>query len=186
MCIALLQNGGDPSIRNSEGKTAYDVADPGSTQAVFTGEYMKHQLLEAARSGNEERLMQYLTPLNCNIAASDGRKSTCLHLAAGYNRLKIVQILISMGADAHSRDKGGLTPLHNSSSYGHFEVCELLISHGANVNAVDLWQFSAVSDSKIYFLNDAFSSFNVSLFSVTRSCSKISRRRVFTSPLSRS
>jgi hypothetical protein len=29
------------------------------------------------------RLMQYLTPLNCNIAASDGRKSTCLHLAAG-------------------------------------------------------------------------------------------------------
>ncbi|XP_035701715.1 poly [ADP-ribose] polymerase tankyrase isoform X2 [Folsomia candida] len=147
VCIALLQNGGDPSIRNSEGKTAYDVADPGSTQAVFTGEYMKHQLLEAARSGNEERLMQYLTPLNCNIAASDGRKSTCLHLAAGYNRLKIVQILISMGADAHSRDKGGLTPLHNSSSYGHFEVCELLISHGANVNAVDLWQFSALHEA---------------------------------------
>lgn len=52
--IALLQNGADASIRNSEGKTAYDVAD-GSTQAVFTGEYMKHQLLEAARSGNEER-----------------------------------------------------------------------------------------------------------------------------------
>lgn len=52
---ALLQNGADPSIRNSEGKTPYDLADPGSTQAVFTGEHMKHQVLEAARSGNEER-----------------------------------------------------------------------------------------------------------------------------------
>lgn len=67
---------------------------------------MKHQLLESARSGNEDRLMQYLTPLNCNIAASDGRKSTCLHLAAGYNRLKIVQILLQHGADVHARDKG--------------------------------------------------------------------------------
>ncbi|CAG7836108.1 unnamed protein product [Allacma fusca] len=55
VCIALLQNGADPTIRNSDGKTAFDLADPSSTAAVFTGEYMKHQLLEAARSGNEER-----------------------------------------------------------------------------------------------------------------------------------
>jgi len=51
----LLQNGADPQIRNSENKTAVDLADPGSTQAVFTGEYMKHHLLDAARSGNDEK-----------------------------------------------------------------------------------------------------------------------------------
>ncbi|KAF4801193.1 hypothetical protein TURU_036603 [Turdus rufiventris] len=37
-------------------------------------EYKKDELLEAARSGNEEKLMALLTPLNVNCHASDGRK----------------------------------------------------------------------------------------------------------------
>lgn len=41
---------------------------------MFTGEYKKDELLEAARSGNEEKLMSLLTPLNVNCHASDGRK----------------------------------------------------------------------------------------------------------------
>ena len=75
-----------------------------------------------------------------NCHASDGRKSTPLHLAAGYNRTRIFQLLLSHGADVHAKDKGGLVPLHNACSYGHFEVAELLLKHGANVNAMDLWQ----------------------------------------------
>jgi len=57
------------------------------TQVVLSGEFKKDELLEAARSGNEEQLMELLTPLNVNCHASDGRKSTPLHLAAGYNRV---------------------------------------------------------------------------------------------------
>ena len=38
------------------------------------GEYKKDELLEAARSGNEEQMMALLTPLNVNCHASDGRK----------------------------------------------------------------------------------------------------------------
>ena len=38
------------------------------------GEYKKDELLEAARSGNEEKMMSLLTPLNVNCHASDGRK----------------------------------------------------------------------------------------------------------------
>ena len=71
-----------------EGKTATDVADI-ATKPVLTGEYKKEELLEASRSGNEEKLMSLLTPLNVNCHASDGRKSTPLHLAAGYNRTRI-------------------------------------------------------------------------------------------------
>ena len=56
-------------------------------QVVLSGEYRKDELLEAARSGNEDQLMDLLTPLNVNCHASDGRKSTPLHLAAGYNRV---------------------------------------------------------------------------------------------------
>lgn len=70
------------------------------------GEYKKEELLEAARAGNEERLLALLTPLNVNCHASDGRKSTPLHLAAGYNRTEIVTILLQHGADVHAKDKG--------------------------------------------------------------------------------
>lgn len=143
---ALLQHGANPNIRNSEQKTPIDLADE-STRPVLTGEYRKDELLEAARSGAEDRLLALLTPLNVNCHASDGRRSTPLHLAAGYNRIRIVQILLQHGADVHAKDKGGLVPLHNACSYGHFEVTELLIKHGANVNANDLWAFTPLHEA---------------------------------------
>lgn len=101
----LLQHGADANIRNAEGKTALELADA-ATKPVLTGEYRKDELLEAARSGNEERLLQLLNPLNVNCHASDGRRSTPLHLAAGYNRSRVVQILLQNGADVHAKDKG--------------------------------------------------------------------------------
>ncbi|KAL2091699.1 hypothetical protein ACEWY4_011515 [Coilia grayii] len=153
VCIVLLQHGADPNIRNTDGKSALDLADP-SAKAVLTGEYKKDELLEAARSGNEEKLMALLTPLNVNCHASDGRKSTSqkmlstpLHLAAGYNRVRIVQLLLQYGADVHAKDKGGLVPLHNACSYGHYEVTDLLLKHGACVNAMDLWQFTPLHEA---------------------------------------
>ncbi|XP_043916872.1 poly [ADP-ribose] polymerase tankyrase-1 [Protopterus annectens] len=146
VCIVLLQHRADPNIRNTDGKSALDLADP-SAKAVLTGEYKKDELLEAARSGNEEKLMALLTPLNVNCHASDGRKSTPLHLAAGYNRVRIVQLLLQHDADVHAKDKGGLVPLHNACSYGHFEVTELLLKHGALVNAMDLWQFTPLHEA---------------------------------------
>lgn len=146
VCLALLQHGADINLRNSENKTPMDLADA-VLKPVLTGDYRKDELLEAARLGDEERLMTLLTPLNVNCHASDGRRSTPLHLAAGYNRIRIVQILLQNGADVHAKDKGGLVPLHNSSSYGHFEVTELLIKHGANVNSTDLWQFTPLHEA---------------------------------------
>ncbi|XP_075222552.1 tankyrase isoform X2 [Lycorma delicatula] len=146
VCIALLQHGADPSIRNTEGKTALEVAEPGP-RAVLVGEHRKEELLEAARAGAEDRLLALLTPLNVNCHASDGRRSTPLHLAAGYNRNRVVQLLLQHGADVHAKDKGGLVPLHNACSYGHFEVTEMLMKAGANVNAMDLWQFTPLHEA---------------------------------------
>lgn len=143
---ALLQHGANPNIRNSEQKTPLDLADE-NTRPVLTGEYRKDELLEAARSGAEDRLLSLLTPLNVNCHASDGRRSTPLHLAAGYNRINIVKILLQNDADVHAKDKGGLVPLHNACSYGHFEVTELLIKHGANVNQKDLWAFTPIHEA---------------------------------------
>lgn len=103
--LALLQHGADVTIRNTEGKTALELADA-SARSVLTGEYRKDELLEAARSGAEDRLLLLLNPLNVNCHASDGRRSTPLHLAAGYNRHRVVQLLLQHGADVHAKDKG--------------------------------------------------------------------------------
>ena len=101
----MLQNGAEPSIRNTDGKTALDVCDA-SILGVLLGEHRREELLEAARAGHEEKLQHLLTPLNVNIHAQDGRRSTPLHLAAGYNRTRIVQLLLNHGADVHAKDKG--------------------------------------------------------------------------------
>ncbi|XP_054166448.1 poly [ADP-ribose] polymerase tankyrase-2-like [Oppia nitens] len=146
VCIVLLQNNADPNLLNSEGKCALDLADP-LTKSIFLGEYKKDELLEAARNGNEEKLLSLLVPMNVNCQASDGRKSSLLHLASGYNRINVVKLLISRGADCHAQDKGGLVPLHNSSSYGHFDVCEILIKAGASVSATDHWQFTPLHEA---------------------------------------
>uniref|UniRef100_A0A2K5F5V8 Poly [ADP-ribose] polymerase n=1 Tax=Aotus nancymaae TaxID=37293 RepID=A0A2K5F5V8_AOTNA len=140
VCIVLLQHGAEPTIRNTDGRTALDLADP-SAKAVLTGNtYLKEELIQ-------KKMMALLTPLNVNCHASDGRKSTPLHLAAGYNRVKIVQLLLQHGADVHAKDKGDLVPLHNACSYGHYEVTELLVKHGACVNAMDLWQFTPLHEA---------------------------------------
>ncbi|CAH8475125.1 unnamed protein product [Heterobilharzia americana] len=149
VCILLLQAKANPQARNLDGKTPVDLAE-GSARLALLGEYRKDELLEAARSGNEEKLISLLTPQNVNCHAGDGRKSTPLHLAAGYNRTKIVKILLKHGADVIAKDKGGLIPLHNACSYGHLDVCELLIGAGcgsAQVHAADLWQYTPLHEA---------------------------------------
>lgn len=72
-------------MRNLDGKTPLDFAE-GPTAQVLVGDFRKTELLEAARTGKEEKLVSLLTPQSVNCHADDGRKSTPLHLAAGYNR----------------------------------------------------------------------------------------------------
>ncbi|KAI5640801.1 ankyrin repeats (many copies) domain-containing protein [Phthorimaea operculella] len=140
------KHGAHPNIRNTEGKTCLDLADA-ATRPVLTGEYCAGDVLEAARAGADDRLAALLTPLNVNVHARDGRRSTPLHLAAGYNRARAVRLLLQRGADVHAKDKGGLVPLHNACSYGHYEVTELLVRAGADVNATDLWAFTPLHEA---------------------------------------
>lgn len=146
VCIVLLQHGADSSLLNTDRKAPIDLAN-GQAREVLLGTYRQDELLEAAKVGDEQLLMQILTPLNVNCHASDGRRSTPLHLAAGYNRTSIVQLLLKQGADVHAKDKGGLVPLHNACSYGHYEVAELLLKYGASINVTDLWQFTPLQEA---------------------------------------
>ncbi|KAG8226948.1 hypothetical protein J437_LFUL004666 [Ladona fulva] len=151
---ALLQHGADANIRNSEGKTALELAGDSAVRAVLTGDHRKEELLEAARAGNEERLRALLHPLNVNCHASDGRRSTPLHLAAGYNRARVVELLLRHGADVHAKDKGTLIDaviVGFSKAFSkvdqHQQAYQMLLKHGALVNAMDLWQFTPLHEA---------------------------------------
>lgn len=114
VCLLLLQHDACPSVINNDGKTALDLAENHCVRMVLTGEYRKEELLEACRTGTKENLAALLTPLNVNCHASDGRRSTPLHLSAGYNRISTVEYLLCKGADVNAKDKGGL---------GEFWIC---------------------------------------------------------------
>ena len=76
--MVLLQNGSDISIKNLDGKTPVDLStNDENVKALLSGEYRKSEILEAARTGKEDTLVQLLTPLNVNCHASDGRKVSC-------------------------------------------------------------------------------------------------------------
>uniref|UniRef100_A0A667WVU7 Poly [ADP-ribose] polymerase n=1 Tax=Myripristis murdjan TaxID=586833 RepID=A0A667WVU7_9TELE len=167
VCIVLLQHGADPNIRNTDGKSALDLAEP-SAKAVLTGEYKKDELLEAARSGNEEKLMALLTPLNVNCHASDGRKILCesffaQHLLILYNRTSLLTLFFQKlmtfaakrrqplrpletthGACVNAMDLWQFTPLHEAASKNRVEVCSLLLSHGADPSLLNCHSKSSV------------------------------------------
>jgi tankyrase len=58
VCVMLLQQGADPTLRNSEGKTALDVADPLTRPVLSEADYRKDELLEVARSGENNHFFQ--------------------------------------------------------------------------------------------------------------------------------
>ncbi|VDN03065.1 unnamed protein product [Thelazia callipaeda] len=146
ICVLLLQHGASAHSENADGKTPQDLAD-GDAKTVFTGDYKKDELLEAAKNGDEESLLSYLTPFNVSCHAVNGRKSTPLHLACGYNRIGVVKILLEKGADVQAVDIGGLVPLHNACSFGHLEVVVLLLEAGADSQAEDLWNLTPLHEA---------------------------------------
>ncbi|XP_012285655.2 LOW QUALITY PROTEIN: ankyrin-2 [Orussus abietinus] len=89
--------------------------------------------LRAARSGNLEKVIEYLdTDLDINTANSNGLNA--LHLASKDGHVEIVTELLKRGAKVDSATKKGNTALHIASLAGQAEIVNILLQYGAAVN----------------------------------------------------
>ncbi|XP_011872627.1 PREDICTED: ankyrin-2-like isoform X2 [Vollenhovia emeryi] len=89
--------------------------------------------LRAARSGNLERVVEFLdTDLDINTANSNGLNA--LHLASKDGHVEIVTELLKRGAKVDAATRKGNTALHIASLAGQCEIVNILIQYGAAVN----------------------------------------------------
>ena len=76
---------------------------------VLSGDYKKEELLESARSGNEEKMMSILTPLNVNSHAGDGRKVRSASLSQSHHLHRNCDLIQLSGTTRERRsDRTGL------------------------------------------------------------------------------
>ncbi|XP_020709511.2 ankyrin-2-like isoform X2 [Athalia rosae] len=89
--------------------------------------------LRAARSGNLEKVVEYLdTELEINTANSNGLNA--LHLASKDGHVEIVTELLKRGARVDAATKKGNTALHIASLAGQAEIVNILLKYGSTVN----------------------------------------------------
>src|SRR5439155_13899405 len=113
MVKLLLENGGDPNLKNEDGDTP----------------------LHLSRS---KEISELLLAKKADVKARNKSGRTPLHHAASRQGAKeLVELLLSKGADVNAADDLGQTPLARAVFVRDKEDTELLIAHGADVNTRD-------------------------------------------------
>ncbi|XP_032869910.1 ankyrin-1 isoform X2 [Amblyraja radiata] len=90
--------------------------------------------LRAARSGNLDKLLDYLKN-GAEINTCNQNGLSALHLASKEGHVKVVSELLHNGIDLEAVTKKGNTALHIAALAGQEQVVKELVDYGANINA---------------------------------------------------
>jgi len=152
--VLLLKSGANLNIRNSDDKTAFELAHDlperllveanlphpvpsirpamESLEEVRTGS-IDMKPLDTASQGTDPNTAQRPSLGLDEVAIPSQR--TSLHLASGEGDLEVVLSLLDGGVDVNERNAFQETALLLATSRGRFGVARLLIEYGADVNA---------------------------------------------------
>ena len=95
-------------------------------------------LSEAVRKGDLNQVKSCLDQ-GADIAKTDRRGRTVLHLAVMRENLEITRCLLEHGANVNCQDDEGVTPLHIAAIRKNDELVNLLIEHGADQKIQDVY-----------------------------------------------
>ncbi|KAM9353561.1 GA-binding protein subunit beta-2-like [Symphorus nematophorus] len=104
--------------------------------------YLGQQLLEAARSGQDDDVKALMA--NGAPFTTDWLGSSPLHLAAQHGHHSTAEVLLRAGVSRDARTKVDKTPLHMAASEGHSIIVDLLVRNGADINAKDMLKMTAL------------------------------------------
>ncbi len=141
-CVEILiAAGADLDLRDNCGHTALTKVAAAENYPMFnlllqagasTKGLESIQLIQAARSGNVDRVKSLLSTndLNLNLDRGDAIGSAAV---AGHT--EIVELLIQAGAKLDLSDRSGFTPLASAAYAGYAAIVELLLDAGADLHA---------------------------------------------------
>ena len=105
----LLDNGADPSMKNSNGEGAIHLV---------------------GKRGDRELITMLISNNQTDLHALDKNRRTPLHHASFHGNTVTCETLLNQGADLEVQTIEGLTPLHVAIIGGHEEIVKLLIKRG--------------------------------------------------------
>jgi ankyrin repeat protein len=140
-CVEILiEAGADLDLRNDRGHTVLTLVAATENYSMFnlllqagasTEGLESIQLIQAARSGNVDRVKSLLS----NHVNLDLDRGDAIGSAAAAGHTQIVDLLIQAGANVNLSDRSGFTPLASAAYAGYGAICQLLINAGANTQA---------------------------------------------------
>lgn len=92
-------------------------------------------LIEAAKTGNVEKVKELLDQGAAINDQDSGTAETALHHAAAQGHVAVVELLLDRGATVNVHGFSWGTPLHRALAGGHKQVVEILLAHGADPDA---------------------------------------------------
>ena len=129
---AIFEAGGDPSLRNDEGKTPLDLALSSGNQAFVY--WLNERLFRAAEAAPADTL-RTLLEAGAVVDGRDAYGQTPLMYAVHKNRQEAVSALLAAGADPNARSRAGWTPLMYAARDADANVAAALLTAGAKPGA---------------------------------------------------
>jgi ankyrin repeat protein len=146
---ALVADGADPQVRDSNGATALHCAAASGHRDVCefllengidanASDYDGRTVLHSAASGGNSDVIDLLLTRGAFVSAPDDTdRKTPLHVAATRGYADAMNLLVANGADVNERDGSGRTALWHAASAGHCDAMDVILALGADLNAAD-------------------------------------------------
>ncbi|KAL3874032.1 hypothetical protein ACJMK2_037101 [Sinanodonta woodiana] len=135
----LLSAGADPSVLNSDGLTAFELAEPTQIIQVY-----REMLLQAIAQSNIQYVQLMLNAgMSVNFVDTAETNNTPLHWAASYANAATIDCLCAHGSDVNVANTAGHMPLHDAVQAGNAEGVSILVKYGADV----MWPINQGKDA---------------------------------------